>query len=215
MNEREPFRLHAPRIEAYLAGAIPPRDEILAEMERYAAERDFPIVGPQVGRLLALLAGLIRAERVFELGSGFGYSAYWLCRALGPGGRVIATDGREENAARAREFFGRAGLADRLEFRVGEARDVLRRTPGPFDLILVDIDKAQYPEAFDLAVPRLRPGGLLIADNMLRDGRVLETPPDEGTAGVLAYTRKAMEHPDLWTVILPVRDGVGVSWRRA
>ena len=201
-----------PDIEAYLHRFIPDRDTILAEMERLAEARHFPIVGPVVGRLLAQLARLIGAERVLEMGAGFGYSAYWIARALPPDGRLLAIERSAENARLAREWLGRTGLDDKVEFIVGDALEVVAGLPGPFDLIFVDVDKEQYPASFSLTVPRLRPGGLLITDNILWSGRVLAPDPAEAsTRGIQEYTRLIYETSRLYTTILPVRDGIAVS----
>ncbi|MGH7425073.1 MAG: O-methyltransferase, partial [Candidatus Methylomirabilales bacterium] len=166
-----------PDIEAYLHRFIPDRDTILAEMERLAKTRHFPIVGPVVGRLLAQLARLIGAERVLEMGAGFGYSAYWIARVLPPDGRLLAIERSIENARLAREWLGRTGLDDKVEFIVGDALEVVAGLPGPFDLIFVDVDKEQYPRSLPLTLPRLRQGGLLITDNILWGGRVVAPHP--------------------------------------
>lgn len=201
-----------PDIEAYLHRFIPDRDTILAEMERLAKTRHFPIVGPVVGRILAQLAQLIGAERVLEMGAGFGYSAYWIARSLPPGGRLLAIERSAENARLAREWLGRAGLDHKVEFIVGDALEVVAGLPGPFDLIFVDVDKEQYPASLPLTLPRLRQGGLLITDNILWSGRVLAPDPAEAsTRGVQEYTRLIYENSRLYTTILPVRDGLAVS----
>jgi predicted O-methyltransferase YrrM len=201
-----------PDIEAYLQRFIPDRDTILAEMEQLAEARHFPIVGPVVGRLLAQLARLVGAERVLEMGAGFGYSAYWIARALPPGGRLLAFERSAENARLAREWLGRAGLDHKVEFIVGDALQGILAVPGPFDLIFVDVDKEQYPRSLALTLPRLRQGGLLITDNILWGGRVMVAdPPEASTRGIQEYTRLLYENPDLYTTILPVRDGIAVS----
>jgi predicted O-methyltransferase YrrM len=199
-------------MEEYLHRITPEREEIPAEMEALARERGFPIVGPLVGRLLFTLARSAGARRVFEMGSGYGYSTYWFARAVGPEGRVVHTEGSEENSRLARELLGRASLAERVEFEVGDAREILALRDGPFDLIFCDIDKEQYPDVPDLALPRLREGGLLVFDNMLWYGRVADEEPDrESTRGVIEATRLLYERKDLLTTILPLRDGVSVS----
>jgi predicted O-methyltransferase YrrM len=201
-----------PAIDRYLHDLASPDDPVLREMELYAAERSFPIVGPQVGRLLDLLARAISARRVFELGSGFGYSAYWFARAVGPQGRVVLTDGSAERAAEARQFLDRGGLGARVQIEVGDGLDVLARVGGEFDIVFNDIDKERYPEVLEPAAAALRPGGLLISDNMLWFGTVLEPHPTEPTArGVLELTRRLYASPAFHTVLLPVRDGVTVS----
>ncbi|MCI0483502.1 MAG: O-methyltransferase, partial [candidate division NC10 bacterium] len=198
-----------PDIEAYLHRFIPDRDAILAEMERLAETRHFPIVGPVVGRILAQLAQLIGAERVLEMGAGFGYSAYWIARSLPPDGGLLAFERSAENARLAREWFGRAGLDHKVQFIVGDALQGVLAVPGPFDLIFVDVDKEQYPKSLPLTLPRLRQGGLLITDNILWGGRVMAPHPSEAsTRGIQEYTRLLYENPDLYTTILPVRDGI-------
>ena len=199
-------------IDGYLGRWAANDDPVLAEMERLASERGFPIVGPQVGRFLLTLARSIDARQVLELGSGFGYSAWWFATAVGPGGRVILTEGSEENGAAARSFLDRAGLGARVEVRVGDGLQIAREYDGPFDIVFNDIDKHDYPRALPVALERLRPGGLFITDNMLWQGRVLdETTRDASTRGVLELTRELYAHPDLDTTIVPLRDGVSVS----
>ena len=205
-----------PDIEAYLHRFIPDRDTILAEMEQLAEARHFPIVGPVVGRLLAQLAQLVGAERVLEMGAGFGYSAYWIARVLPPDGRLLAVERSAENVRLGKQWLGRGGLDDRVEFIVGDALQVVHGVPGPFDLIFVDVDKEQYPASLSLTVPRLRPGGLLITDNILWSGRVVAPhPPEASTRGIQDYTRLLYENPDLYTTILPVRDSLALSLKLA
>jgi predicted O-methyltransferase YrrM len=201
-----------PGIEAYLQRWVPDRDAILEEMEELAARRHFPIVGPVAGRVLAQFARIVAAERVLEMGAGFGYSAYWIARALPLDGRVVAIERSDDNARLGREYLDRAGLAHKVEFLVGDALEVVQGMAGPFDLIFVDIDKEQYPASLALTLPRLRRGGLLITDNVLWSGRVLAADPAEAsTRGIQEYTRLLYETPSLYTTILPVRDGLAVS----
>lgn len=207
------------RIEEYLRGMLPDPDPVRAEMERVGAERRFPIIGPLVGNLCSVLATAIGARRVFEMGSGFGYSTLWFARAVGPGGVVVHTEGSEENSRLAREYLGRAGLIDRVRFEVGDAREILDREiakAGPLscDVLFNDIDKEQYPDVLPRARKVLRKGGLLICDNMLWFGRVLEsTPADETTRGILELSRQLKAAPDFTTTLVPIRDGVTVSLR--
>ena len=201
-----------PELEAYLLSWVPPRDPVLQVMEEMAAERDFPIIGPLVGPFLTQFARLTRAKRILELGSGFGYSAAWFARGLAPGGQIICTDKSRHNAQLARKFFAKAGIADRIRFEVGDALVILDRLPGRFDIILNDVDKADYPLVLAKAVPRLRQGGLLVTDNVLWQGQVLTATSRRGPAhAVREYTRLAYADPRLLTTILPIRDGVAVS----
>src|SRR5215472_8262978 len=167
--------LIAPELDRYIRGLIPPRVPVITEMEKEAADRDVPIVGPAVATLLATLARSISARRVFELGSAIGYSTAFFAQAVGPDGRVFYTDGSEKNAREARGYLERLGLADRVEFRVGEAVSVLKTSEGDFDAIFVDIDKDGYPQALEAAAPRVRRGGYLLADNVLWSGRVVDS----------------------------------------
>jgi len=188
-------------------------DPVLAAMHAEAAERGFPIVGPEVGRLLFQLATVSRAKRVFELGSGFGYSTLWFARAVGEGGRVYHTDGDETNTAKARQYLGEAGMTDRVEFNTGDARDVLKATPDEFDIVFMDIDKEQYPDGYRLLRDRVRIGGLVIVDNLVWSGRVAEGGDDEATRGIREYLDLMWNDANFLSSLMPVRDGVGVSLR--
>lgn len=200
-------------IDNYLQQLMPQRDAVLVEMEEYAAREKFPLVGPQVGQLLEILARSIEAEHIIELGSGFGYSAVWFARALLEGDRLIQTDMKEENARLSESFFEKAGLSDFFDFRVGDALDVLKQEPGPFDIIFNDMYKEHYPKVIELAYEKLRPGGLLITDNTLWKGKVLDEEPDLKTRGVQDFNALMAKHDDFLTIQLPLRDGVSLSYR--
>jgi predicted O-methyltransferase YrrM len=201
-----------PAIDLYLHDLASPEDPILREMELLGAERSFPIVGPQVGRLLQVLTLACSARRVIELGSGFGYSAYWFARAVGPDGQVILTESSPERAAEAASFLRRGGLFDRVRIEVGNALEIIDSIGGEFDIVFNDIDKERYPLVFDPAAAALRPGGLLISDNMLWFGSVLDRDPeDASTRGVQELTRLLHESDDFHSVLIPLRDGVTVS----
>ncbi len=201
-----------PAIERYLHELANPDDPILREMEMLGAERSFPIVGPQVGGLLRLLASAISARRVIELGSGFGYSAYWFAQAVGPQGLVVLTDTSSERASEAESFLERGGLLDRARIVVGDGLEVIDRIGGEFDIVFNDIDKERYPLVLEKAAAALRPGGLLISDNMLWFGTVLDDDAKEAsTRGVQELTRMLYESADFHTVLIPMRDGVTVS----
>ncbi len=200
-----------PHIERYLESLETTRDIVLTEMERQADAQDFPIVGPIVGRMLCLLAKSIGARRILELGSGFGYSAYWFARALPEDGELILTEGSKKNLAEAKKFFRQGGVGCRVRFELGDAFEILDRLPGEFDIIFNDVDKEQYPTAFHKAVPRVRPGGYFLSDNMLWGGRVVNDATHPTTRGVLELTRLLFQAPNLYTIILPMRDGVSAS----
>lgn len=203
-----------PTIHDYLCSLTPSRDSVLQEMERMAAEKKFPVIGPLVGRLLWQLALLTRAQRIFELGSGYGYSAIWFARGMPSGGRIICTDGSKKNAALAARFFQQAGIEGLVDYRIGDALSLLAKEPGSFDIILNDVDKHEYPEVFRRAVPRLRRGGLLITDNTLWHGRVVGDDTAATTVGVRRFNQLAYESKEVLTTIIPLRDGVALSVKR-
>ncbi len=202
----------APAVDDYLYSMLPPRDEVLTEMEDYATEHDVPIVGPAVARVLQQLAMLINARNIFEMGSAIGYSTIWWARAVGEGGRVIYTDGDAKNAERARHYFDRAGVASRINMRIGDALEVLSEQKQEFDVIFCDVDKEDYPRAFRLVAPRLRKGGLFITDNVLWSGRVVQkNPSDASTTAIQEFNRLVYKSSDFFTTILPIRDGLAVA----
>jgi caffeoyl-CoA O-methyltransferase len=203
------------RIHDYLVHLAQHDHSVLREMEALAAERDFPIVGPECGRVLYQVAKMTAARRVFEMGSGYGYSTLWFARAVPDDGRVFHTDGDVENTRRAREFLKRAGLENRVAFKTGDAREVLRRTPGEFDVIFIDIDKEQYPEAYELARGRVRVGGAVLIHNTLWYGRVADpaVAADPATLGVREYIRRMWADPSCVSSLLPMDDGLGLSVR--
>ena len=200
-----------PKIEEYLDRLLAPGDRVLKEMEREGKERRFPIVGPQVGRLLCLMARMTGAMQIFEMGSGFGYSAYWFLKGMPPGGRVILTDDSEENLNQARRYFSQAGLSDRVRMEVGDALELIEQYPGPFDIIFNDIDKEQYPRAFEKALSRIRKGGLLISDNVLWFGSILTDSREPDVQGIRAYNKLIMGTKEVFTTIIPIRDGVSIT----
>jgi caffeoyl-CoA O-methyltransferase len=208
-----------PAIENYMRGLLGRTDApMLREMETLAAQRSFPIVGRLVGVFLESLAKSIGARSVFEFGSGYGYSAYWFARAVGPGGRVVCTDGDPSNRFQAEQFLKAAGLWERLDFHTGFAQDIFTRTDELFDICYNDVDKGDYPEVWRLAKERIRPGGLYIADNVLWYGRVAL---DEYTDIMPGWTEAIREHnelifadPDFDAYINPTRDGVIVARKK-
>jgi len=203
-----------PAVEDYLYAVLPPRDEVLAEMEADAAKNDVAIVGPAVARVLYQLATISGAKRVFELGSAIGYSTIWWARAVGEGGRVVYTDGDPKKANNARGYFERAGVSNRIKVRVGDALEILSEEKESYDVIFNDVDKADYPRVFRLALPRLKPRGLFITDNVLWSGKVAQPNPDETTRAILEFNKLICESKELFTTILPIRDGVSVCVKK-
>ena len=205
-----------PQIEEYMASLQARHDEpVLLEMERVGRERNFPIVGRNVGATLEVLARSIGARRVMELGSGFGYSAYWFARAVGLDGEVHCTDGDPANAAAAEDYLSRAGLWDRVTYHVGDAVEQMASVEGDFDIVYDDIDKHGYPAAWRAGRERIRVGGLYICDNVLWSGRVLEPEPDDTTSAILEHNRLVASDDRFLSTIVPTRDGVFVAVRVA
>jgi predicted O-methyltransferase YrrM len=192
-------------------------DPVLVEMEARAAEHGFPIVGRATGRFLELMARSIGARRVMELGSGYGYSAYWFARAVGPDGEVVCTDGDPANAERAGQYLRKAGLWDRVRYRVGDALTGFAAEDGEFDVVYCDVDKLGYPDCWRAARDRIRPGGLWLCDNVIWDGHVAtgtdrDRLPDM-TAAIREQNRLVAEDERYVGSIVPVRDGVMTALR--
>jgi caffeoyl-CoA O-methyltransferase len=201
-----------PKIEAYMHDLLPARDSVLVDMEEYARDHDIPIVGPAVGRFLAVLVMTIKARRIFELGSAIGYSTIWLARAAGEGADVYYSDGSADNAERARDYFNRAAIADRIHIHVGDALSVLAHVPGNFDLIFNDVDKDGYPAVLDAVPGRLRSGGLFVTDNTLWHARVLN-PQEKTDHAVRLFNQRLFASPHFYATQVPLRDGVSVAVR--
>jgi predicted O-methyltransferase YrrM len=202
-------------VDDYLYSMLPKREEVLAEMEDYATENNVPIVGPAVARVLQQLAMMINARNVFELGSAIGYSTIWWAQAVGDKGRVIYTDGDRKNAERARGYFARAGVSNRITLHTGDALEFLSEQKQEFDIIFNDVDKEDYPRVLRLVAPRLRKGGLFITDNVLWSGRVAEkNPTDARTKAILDFNRKLYDAKEFYTTLLPIRDGLAVALKK-
>jgi caffeoyl-CoA O-methyltransferase len=209
--------LIAASLHRYLDTLIPARPPELAQMEAEAAAQGFPIIGPVAGQFCYLIARLVRARRVFELGSGFGYSTAWFARAVQEhgGGIVHHVVWDAALSARARRHLDALGYGDIVRYQVREGIEALRGSEGGFDLIFNDIDKEGYPESLAVIEDKLRPGGVLIVDNMLWSGRVLD-PADRSadTEGIRELTRRVTAGDRWIPAIVPIRDGLLVAYRR-
>lgn len=201
-------------IDAYLHKMTPKREPVLAAMEKYAKQNGFPIIGPLVGRFLYQMATLAKARKILELGSGFGYSAYWFAQAIGSQGRIIMTDMDQANRDRAFKYFEQAGLDAKFTYHLGDALKIAVNLKGPYDIILNDIDKQDYPATIDIAASLLRPGGLFITDNVIWSGKVYDGKVrDAATRGIRRFTRMLYADDRFFTSIMPVRDGIAVAVR--
>lgn len=209
----------AEHVERYLKETQPERDPLLQRLEREAAERDIPIIGPVAGRFLFAIAKLARAQRVLEAGAAIGYSTLWFARATEPwGGSIVTLEADPEMAELAQRNLEEAGVLDRVEVRVGDALVSLDELHGPFDLVFIDHEKEQYRPFLERVLPKLEPGSVILADNVLRRGRVAQAPQPEDDGMVQAmreFNAFVMSHPQLETVIVPLRDGISLSIKRA
>lgn len=203
-----------PRFDGYMASRLARYDEpVLLEMEAEAERRGFPAVGRNVGVTLEVLARAVGARRVFELGSGFGYSAYWFARAVGPEGEVDCTDGDPENVAAGESYLSRAGFGERITYHVGDALTSFAHLDGDLDVVFVDIDKTGYPDAWRAAGDRVRPGGLYIADNTLAAGTMDVLGEGASADAVREHNRLIAEDERYVSTIVPTREGVLVALR--
>ncbi|MFW5919442.1 MAG: O-methyltransferase [Halanaeroarchaeum sp.] len=210
-------------IESLLQAGNARPEPPLDAMEAYGRDRDFPIVGPDVGRFLRVVATMIGAERVFEFGSGFGYSAAWIAGALPETGDMYLTDYDEKNLARAREFLAEAGYDGMATYRNGDALQSFDETSGQFDFVLIDHEKSRYADAFDHAVDRIADDGVVVADNTMagpvEPAAVASAlkgadPVDDATDGIATYIETVREHPSFESVLVPLGEGLLVSVRR-
>jgi predicted O-methyltransferase YrrM len=208
-----------PDIERYMQDLVAGDHPVASEMEKVAEESDFPIVDRIVGVTLEVMARSIGARRVLEMGSGYGYSAYWFARAVGEGGEVHMTEGDPENQRQAMGYLGRAGLGDRVHSHVGNALQIIDELDGDFDVVFCDIDKGDYPEAWRKAAERIRVGGLYLCDNVLWSGRVAVDDPEdrrpEWTRAVKEHNSAIANDERYRSTIVPTRDGVMVALRVA
>jgi caffeoyl-CoA O-methyltransferase len=191
--------------------------DLAEETHRALPDRAGMQVGGEQGRLLYLLVKLTGATQVLEVGTFTGMSSLWMARALPADGSLLCLDVSEEWTSIARRYWERGGVIDKITLRIGPAVDSLRSMAMEpnFDLAFVDADKPSYPTYLDEIVPRLRPGGLLVADNVLWSGRVID-PSDtsDDTEAIRRFNRSVAAHPELEAVVLPVSDGMTLARKR-
>ncbi|HEY5982640.1 MAG TPA: O-methyltransferase [Anaerolineales bacterium] len=205
------------RVQDHLSGLVPRRDAEMLQMEKYAARTGFPIIGPAAGHCCYQIATMIRARSVFEMGSGYGYSTAWFAKAVkeNGGGVVHHTVWDAKLSERARQHLRRLGLDGLIEYHVAEAVETLRQQAGSIDLIFNDIEKADYPASLPLIKDKLRPGGVLIIDNMLWSGRIFDARDHSpATEGVRQFTHAISSDPDWIVTLLPIRDGIIVAYKQ-
>jgi predicted O-methyltransferase YrrM len=208
-------------VEQYLASLNRTHDAVLDEVARAGEDRKLPLVDAEVGALLRVLVTAIGARRVLEIGTAIGYSGIWMAGGLPPDGSLLTIEMDRDRAREARDNFARAGVADRVNVIVGDSKLMVAKVSGPFDLIFQDGDKQQYSPLLDRLVALLRPGGLLVTDNVLWDGEVvpgyLSKPARnaDDTRAIKEYNERIATHPALITSVIPLRDGVAISVKRS
>jgi predicted O-methyltransferase YrrM len=204
-------------VEQYLATLNRSHGTVLDEIARDGAQRELPLVDAEVGALLRVLATAISARRILEIGTAVGYSGIWLAGALPPDGSLITLEMDLDRAREARQNFARAGVADRVNVMTGDAKLTIAKVSGPFDLIFQDGSKQLYTPLLERLVSLLRPGGLLVTDNVLWDGEVVpgflpKPVRDEAdTRAIAEYNQRVATFPNLLTAVSPLRDGVSIS----
>jgi caffeoyl-CoA O-methyltransferase len=200
----------------YLDGLVPPRAEEMQVMEEDAQRTDFPIIGPSAGHFCYQVARMIGARRIFELGSGFGYSTAWFAKAVleNGGGEVFHVVWDAYLSSQAQNHLKELGYGEAVQYHVGEAVQFLKQTAGPFDLIFNDIDKEDYSSSLPIIAEKLRPGGVLLVDNMLWGGRIFD-PSDQSPSvtSILKLTELLTSSPEWISTLIPIRDGVMLAYK--
>lgn len=202
-------------LERYIREMSAPQGEALAWVERQSWLRTShgrQVTGPQVGALLRLLVQLLQPRHVLEIGTFSGYATLWMADALPEGGRIDTIEINDEMEDLIREGFERSGLADRIRPVTGDALDILPGLNGPYDLVFIDADKRDYVAYYQYVIDLVRPGGLIVADNVLWDGKVCgeEIPRDQQTRGILAFNDLVAGDDRVENFILPLRDGLNI-----
>ena len=200
-------------LERYVEAHTSNENEVMAELNRQTHIRSLMprmLSGKVQGAFLSMLSRMIRPRRILEIGTFTGYSALALAQGLREDGLLVTLEKNDEIESIAREFFAKAGMEHKIDMRIGDATEIIPEIDEEWDLVFIDADKPNYPVYFDLIVDRVRPGGWILADNVLWDGKVLdpEQHTDAYTQGIIEFNRKAQADPRVSNVLLPLRDGL-------
>lgn len=205
------MNIEIPEVTHYAESLSSPESPLLKRINRDTqADVRMPrmLSGHLQGRFLSMISHMIRPKVILEIGTFTGYSALCLAEGLSPGGKLITIDNNDELETRVRGYFTDSAWKDQIDFRIGDAREVIPVLPGPFDLVWIDADKENYSTYFDLVIDKVPAGGYLLADNVLWSGKVLEPDPDKDTRSIQHFTEKVRRDAGVETVLLPLRDGV-------
>lgn len=198
-------------IQRYAEQHTSPESELLRKISRDThAKVTMPrmLSGHLQGRFLAMVSQMIRPHRILEIGTFTGYSALCLAEGLPPGGTLVTIDINEELEDKVRTYFEESGLADRIDYRIGDAATIVPSLGGQFDLVFLDADKENYSCYFDLVIDHVSEGGIILADNVLWSGKVLQEKPDKDTRAIIAFNRKIQDDRRVENILLPIRDGI-------
>ncbi|MBL7850126.1 MAG: O-methyltransferase [Cyclobacteriaceae bacterium] len=205
------INLEIPEITRYAERFTTPESPLLQRINRDThADVKMPrmLSGHLQGRFLAMISTMIRPTSILEIGTYTGYSALCLAEGLDPKGKLITIDINDELETRVRGYFSQSEKAHQLDYRIGDAREILPALPGPFDLVFIDADKENYSLYFDLVIDKVPSGGFLLADNVLWSGKVLETRPDKDTRAIQQFNEKVIADARVQAMLLPLRDGI-------
>jgi predicted O-methyltransferase YrrM len=200
-----------PRIQAYAEQHTSPERDLLKMINR---ETYAKVMAPRMlsghlqGRVLAMISAMVKPKCILEIGTYTGYSAICLAEGLQPGGTLITIDKNEELEARARQYFATAGITDRIDYRIGNALEIIPTLQANYDLVFIDADKENYSRYFDFVIDRVNLNGIILADNVLWSGKVLDGKPDKDTRAIIDFNRKVHDDTRVENVLLPIRDGI-------
>ncbi|NIP30770.1 MAG: methyltransferase domain-containing protein [Candidatus Dadabacteria bacterium] len=200
-----------PKIEKYISDLYENNNDVFAEMEAYADENQIPIIGPLAGKFLSQICLIKRPGNIFELGSGFGYSALWFAKSLGSDATITCSDYSLENSELAKSYFKKDNELEKLNFFVGNSLEILKNTDVKYDMIFNDIDKEYYPEVIEIVYEKLNSGGIFISDNVLWYGRVVEDDNLPSTKGIKKFNNLLFSHKGFNSTLIPLRDGISIS----
>lgn len=206
-------------LQFFLKSLLPERDDLLLTIEKYAIEHHISIVEPEVGQLLSILVNLTKPKKVLEVGTAIGYSTIWMARGLEPEGQITTIELLPKRFQMALENFRKAEVIDKINGINGDAKDIVYQLQETYDFIFLDAAKGQYPEFLNLMARLLKPGGLLVADNVLLNGWVIDLNYPERRKKTMVYRMRNFleglkDNPEFVSSVIPLGDGVALIWKK-